>query len=116
MRKLEVKNVAGMVRAGFETGLLRAGVIALFLFCLPQLNYAQNGRLVVESGTAATSPSTPDPVLSLISGDTKRPLIQFSENDNSSSLTDGMSIEYDGRFDSGNNNLCLLYTSPSPRD
>jgi len=24
MRKLDVKNVAGMVRAGFETGLLRA--------------------------------------------------------------------------------------------
>jgi len=38
MRKLQVKNVAGLVRTGFETGLLRAGVLALLLLCLPQLN------------------------------------------------------------------------------
>ena len=97
MRKLEVKNVAGMVRAGFEIGLLRAGVIALLLFCLPEFTLAQSGQMVVESGMAATSPTTPDPVHSLISGNTDRPLLQFSENAGSSSLNDGMSIEYNGR-------------------
>ena len=65
MRKLEVKNVAGMVRAGFEIGLLRAGVIALLLFCLPEFTLAQSGQMVVESGMAATSP-TPQTLSSVL--------------------------------------------------
>lgn len=99
MRKLDVKNVAGLVRVGFETGLLRAGVIAFFLLCIPLLNQAQDSRMEITS-TAGGSTSM-EPLLILTSGQIKRAGIQFSESANDPSA--GMSIEFNGRLNGGDN-------------